>query len=458
MWQALQPILPVTARIDSRNHLELGGVDMINLVYKYGTPLYVFDEETLRRQCVSFVHEFWTRYPQLRVIYASKAFLNRNLLPILYAEGLGLDVASGGELAVAEAAKFPMELVYFHGNNKSRDELLQALKAKIGTVVVDNFHELNVLNEVATEQKLKQNILLRISPGVDSHTHAHTTTGITDSKFGFTLVNGQAEEAVRQATQASNLTLTGLHIHLGSPLFETAPYREGIEVTFDFAAQMRDRYGMKLLEFSPGGGFPIQYTTDNAPPPLSEYAAVITMAVTESAKRHRFDLPRLVIEPGRAIVGRAGVALYTVGAIKDIPGVRKYVSVDGGMGDNIRPAIYGSKYEAVVASKIEAREHEKITIAGKYCESGDVLIKDAELPVVKAGDVIALPASGAYCIPMSSTYNSNPRPPVVAVRNGTATLWARRETYADLVEREVIEASATNNSHGQPAKQVEQHR
>ncbi len=433
MFQSLLPIFPETAAVTPANHLSIGGIDAVDLAKQYGTPLYVFDERTLRDQCRRYKHEFSSRYPNVMVLYASKAFINRVLVRIVAEEGLGLDVVSGGELAIARLSEFPLDKVYFHGNNKAEAELRDALEWRVGRVVVDNFHELEMLDRLAGKTRRRQAVLLRISPGVDPHTHAHTTTGIVDSKFGFTFSNGDAEEAVKRAQAAKGLDLTGIHIHLGSPIFETGPYQEGIRVTLEWAAVMRDRYKLRLHEFSPGGGFPIQYTVDTPPPPLSDYAQAITGTVKEACRRLKFDLPKLIIEPGRSIVGRAGVALYTVGATKDIPGVRKYVSVDGGMGDNIRPAIYGSRYEAVVASRVEAQDREKVTIAGKYCESGDVLIKDIDLPKVQAGNLIAIPASGAYCIAMSSTYNANPRPAIVLVNNGKSRLMRRRETIEDLI-------------------------
>ena len=432
------PLFPETAQVSSKNHLVLGGVSALDLVAEFGSPLYVFDEATLRNQCSRFVQEFSSRYPDVGVSYASKAFLVRPMAPLLAEEGLGLDVVSGGEMAIARAAGFPPDRVYFHGNNKSPEELETALDWRIGRVVVDNFHELHLLNTLAGERKVQPDVLLRISPGVDPHTHHHTTTGTLDSKFGFAVADGQAEESVKQALGASNLRVVGLHMHLGSPIFEMEPFCQGVEVGLQFAAAMHDRHGLQLREFSPGGGFAIQYTVDTPPPPISAYAEAITGALKKGCPALGFELPRLVIEPGRAIVGRAGVALYSVGAAKDIPGVRKYVSVDGGMGDNIRPAIYGSRYEALVAGCVESDQAETVTIAGKYCESGDILIEDIPLPPVGPGDVIAIPASGAYCIPMASNYNASPQPAIVLVNDGEARLWRRRQTFDDLMQWDVL--------------------
>ncbi|MBI2908345.1 MAG: diaminopimelate decarboxylase [Chloroflexi bacterium] len=431
-------IFPETARVRDNGHLFLGGCDAVDLVDRFGTPLYVFDEATLRSQCAQFVGEFTLRHADTQVVYACKAFINRPLAQILHEEGLGLDVVSGGELAIARAAAFPVEKVYFHGNNKTPEELRFALDAGIGRFVVDNFLELERLEALAGEAGKKQDILLRLSPGVDPHTHQHTTTGIIDSKFGFTIATGQAETAVARAMSASHLNLVGLHVHLGSPIFETEPYQLAMRMTFQFAAQMREKLGLRMAEFSPGGGFAIQYTGDSPAPPVGAYAEAIVSALHEGSRAAGMPAPRLIVEPGRSIVGRAGVALYTVGATKEIPGVRKYVSVDGGMADNIRPAIYGSRYEAVLANRTGG-VGELVTIAGKFCESGDVLVRDVQLPELRTGDILAIPAAGAYCLSMASNYNASLKPPIVLVKDGNARLIRRRETYEDLMRCDVID-------------------
>ena len=308
-----------------------------------------------------------------------------------------------------------------------------ALGWGLGRVVVDNFHELHLLNDLAGKGGRAQDILIRVSPGVDPHTHSHTTTGILDSKFGIPIQEGLAEAAIKEALAAPNLNLLGLHFHLGSPIFELEPYRQAIDITMTFAAEMQDKHGFQLKELSPGGGFAIQYTADEPPPTVAEYASVITSAIMEHCKEPDMPPPRLVVEPGRAIVGQAGVAVYKVGSTKDVPGIRRFVSVDGGMGDNIRPAIYGSRYEAMVANKAGDPAQERVTIAGKFCESGDILVKDVDLPHAEAEDLIAIPASGAYCLSMASNYNVAPRPPIVLVKGGSARLIRRRETYQDLM-------------------------
>ena len=429
-------LFPVTAGVTPGGHLSIGGLDTVDLAAELGTPLYIYDEATLRGMCREFVGEFTSRYQKTTVAYASKAFINPALAMLAEEEGLGLDVVSGGELAVAMAVDFPMERVYFHGNNKTPDELRMALDAGIGRIVVDGLYELELLDELAAGAGRKQEIMLRLSPGVDPHTHAKTTTGILDSKFGISIDTGDAERAVRQALASKNLDLVGLHCHLGSPIFELEPYSIAIDAMLTFAAGFKSE-GLELREFSPGGGFAIGYVTSQLPPPIADYAEVITRTLKARSRDLGLGEPRLVIEPGRAIVGRAGVALYTVGAVKDIPTVRKYVSLDGGMGDNIRPAMYDAVYEAVVANRMTEQSDENVTLVGKFCESGDYLIRDIALPVMEQGDVVAIPSSGAYAPSMASNYNLNARPPIVLVNDGAFRMIRRRETYEDMMRADV---------------------
>ncbi len=432
-----QSVFPDTAQVNTEGQLVIGGSNTLDLASEFGTPVYILDEQTLRSRCRSFVSEFQKRHPATQVAYASKAYINPALARIFQEEGLGLDVVSGGEFAIARSVDFPLENVYFHGNNKTPEELSEAVEHGIGYVVVDNFHELNLLNSIAVAAGITQDVLIRVSPGVDPHTHVYTTTGILDSKFGFSIQTGHAANAVRQALAASNLNLRGLHFHLGSPIFELEPYALATEFVLRFAAQFREE-GLNLQDFSPGGGFAISYTRDQEPPEIAAYAETITATMKATCDELGMTTPRLIIEPGRSIIGPAGVALYRVGAIKEIPGVRKYVSVDGGMGDNIRPALYQATYEVVVANKINEPEAEKVTIAGKYCESGDLLASDVMLPELASGDLIAIPATGAYCPSMASNYNLNPRPPMVLVNNGQSRLIRRRESYQDMMHVDVV--------------------
>lgn len=431
-------LFPLTNDVDSHGHLYIGGCDCVKLAKKFGTPLYVFDEATFRSRCQEFKSEFTRRYTNTLIVYAAKAFLNRAIATILKEEDLGLDVVSGGELSVAQSVDFLKEKVHFNGNNKTADELKLALDWGIGRIVVDNLDELELLNSLARELGVRQSVLLRLNPGVDPHTHRHTTTGILDSKFGFPLTTGQAETAVAKAMAASNLELVGLHFHLGSPIPDIPPYQIAISLVLNFAREMKDKHGFHLAEFSPGGGFAVRYTVESQTPSIADYAEAITTKVTSLANELGLTRPKLIIEPGRAIAAQAGVALYTVGSIKEIPGVRKYIFVDGGMGDNIRPALYEARYEVLVANKVSDDELTKVTIAGKYCESGDILARDVSLAPVSAGDIIAMPVSGAYAIPMSSNYNMVPRPAIVMVKDGKARLIRKRESYKDLMRLDSI--------------------
>jgi diaminopimelate decarboxylase len=426
-------LFPLTAEVNGEGHLAIGGCDSVALAGEFGTPLYVFDEHTLRRRCAEFKEEFGGRYPDISVIYAAKAFINRAMALLLKEEGLGLDVVSGGELGIARSADFPMDRVYFHGNNKSAEELGMALRWGVGRVVVDNFNELEMLAGLAGEKGA--DILLRLTPGIDPHTHRYVTTGIVDSKFGFT--PSTWGEAVARAMAAPGLKLVGLHFHLGSGIFETDPYKKAIGVVLEFAADMKRKHGFELGELDIGGGFGVGYTVDEAPPPVAAFAEVIAAEIGSWCRRLALSSPRLVIEPGRAIVAQAGVALYRVGAVKEIPGVRSYVSVDGGMGDNIRPALYGSRHEALVADRASAETANEVTVAGRFCESGDILVEDITLPPVAAGDILAVADGGAYCLPMASNYNASFRPAVVMVREGRARLIRRRETLEDLTRCDV---------------------
>jgi diaminopimelate decarboxylase len=436
---ALSSIFPRTADVTADGHLAIGGCDAVDLAHDFGTPLYVFDEEELRATCREYREAFESRYERSHIAYAAKAYIGRWLAALIAEEGLGMDVVSGGELAVAIAAGFPVERVHFHGNNKPAQELREALQANIGRIVIDNFHELALLDDVAGTLGMRQRVLLRVSPNVDPHTHAKTTTGTLDVKFGIPIEGGQAEEAVVQTLARPNLEVMGLHCHLGSPIFELEPYELANDIMIAFAKKMRDRHGLELREYSPGGGFAAQYLRDRPAPSPDEYAEAVVGSLRAALEREELPEPELTVEPGRSLVARAGVALYTIGARKAIPGVRTYVSVDGGMADNIRPAMYDSRYEALVANRATEPPAEKVTIAGKYCESGDVLIRDVELPKLWAGDVLALPASGAYCLAMASNYNLSLRPPVVLVRDGRARLVRRRETYEDLMRADVEE-------------------
>lgn len=409
----------------------------MDLVHEFGTPLYVYDEATLRNNAEAYITAFQHRYQGTKIVYACKAFINQGLARLLAGYGLGFDVVSGGEIAVLRAAEVDPETVYFHGNNKTPQELREAIDWGVGTIVVDSFYELELLDNLAGMAARKQAVLIRVSPNVDAHTHHHTTTGVLDSKFGFPMITGQAQDAIRLAQAAPNVELKGLHFHLGSPLFTLQPYREAIRLVMEFASQMRE-FGLELSQISPGGGFAVAYTETDNPPSSEDYADAIVDTLIQSCRDLNMQQPELIIEPGRAITGRAGVALYTVGSIKEIPEVRTFLSVDGGMGDNIRPALYGSTYEALVVNHVTQPTTSTATIVGKYCESGDILVHDAQVPPCVAGDVIGVPVVGAYSPSMASTYNLNGRPAIVLVGDGVAKLIRRRESYTDLMQADIV--------------------
>jgi diaminopimelate decarboxylase len=431
-------LFPSTAKI-SKNRLTIGGCDTVALAKEFGTPLYIFDEADLRGRCSEYRRAFKERYPESTISYACKAYINKALAQIFNEESLSLDAATDGEIAIAREAGFPMRRVYFNGNNKTRGELEAAVGWGVKYIIVDNFHELSLLADVAKAAKVQQDILLRLSPGIDPHTHAYLATGKADSKFGF-LMN-QAGEAVETAMASKWLNLVGLHFHIGSQLFKLTPYLKSIKIVVDFAAKMKRDLGFEMEMLVTGGGLGVAYLSDNEPPSVIEFAETITSNVIKRCKAAKLETPHLVIEPGRSIIGQAGVALYTVGAIKNIEGVRKYVLVDGGMSDNIRPSLYGAKYEAMIANKASESERAKtetVTIGGKYCESGDILIKDIDMPGIQPGDLIAVPCCGAYCLSMASNYNAALKPPIVLVKSGNAKLIRRRETYKDLTKCDVI--------------------
>ncbi len=432
------PLFPKDTGINATGHLTIGGCDVYDLAKEYGTPLYVYDEGMLRHQCREFVERFSSRYPDTRVCYAAKAFLNKAMAKLVMDQGLGLDVVSIGEFAIAQSVGFPPERIYFHGNNKLPAELAQALDWGIGRIVVDSVHELRLLDSLARQRGKRQDILLRLTPNVDPHTHQFTTTGVLDSKFGLPISTGQAEEALEEAMTLEGINPLGLHFHLGSPIPETEPYEVALRVILEFARDMKHKYDFDMVELSIGGGFPVAYTVGETPPQPGVYADAIIRTMSNLLLKQSLMPPRLTIEPGRAIVARAGVALYTVGALKEVPGVRKFVCVDGGMSDNIRPPLYGAKYEALVANRPAEPDVSTVTIAGKLCESGDILVKDIQLPRVVPGDVIAIPVCGAYCVPMASNYNAVPRPAIVFVDKGRARVVRRRETHEDLVRLDAI--------------------
>ncbi|MPM60355.1 Diaminopimelate decarboxylase [bioreactor metagenome] len=427
-----------TMKVNTAGHLEIGGCDATDLAREFGTPLYVMDETEIRKNCRRYVDSFKKYYPSSEVIYASKVFLTAAMCKLIEEEDIGLDVVSGGEIYTALSVGFPADRMYFHGNNKTCSELEMALDARLGRIIVDNFTELDLLNHLAKEKKVRQKILLRVSPGIDAHTHHYIKTGMIDSKFGMSIANGQALLGIEKALSMNNLELKGVHCHIGSQIFDLDSYKEASVTMMAFINEIKAKTGFICEELNLGGGLGIYYSEDDNPQQIEHLVEVITKTIKKLAAQYEISLPKIIVEPGRSIVGEAGTTLYTIGSIKDIPGVRKYVAVDGGMTDNPRPALYQAQYEAAIANKMDIALEEVVSIAGKCCESGDMLIWDINLPPVETGDILAVSSTGAYNYSMASNYNRNLKPAVIFVSNGTADIIVKRETYQDLVSNDVL--------------------
>jgi diaminopimelate decarboxylase len=429
----LARVLPATARVNGRGHLEVGGCDLVELARSHGTPLYVYDEATVRDRCRAFTSAMGDRG---EVLYSAKAFASPGFLRVVASEGLGLDVVSAGELSLALAAGYRGDRLYLLGNNKSPEDVAAAWECG-ATLVLDGFHDFDLLRRVIPAGR-RIRCQVRVSPGVRPDTHRFIATGQLDSKFGFSVESGAARAGVEQALSHDRVRLTGLHFHIGSQILDLAPYVTAMEIVLDLMVELRRDLGFEPERLSAGGGLGIAYTRDDEPPSPGRFVETVWAALEGGAGRRRLRVPRLAVEPGRAIAGPAGVALYTVGSIKEIPGVRTYVAVDGGMGDNLRPRLYGARYEALLASDPQGEPGGPVTIAGKYCESTDVLVADVRLPRPSPGDVVCIPAAGAYCLAMASNYNGVPRPAAVMVDRGRARVIRRRETLQDLLAVEVL--------------------
>ncbi len=432
----LGAVLPQTAEVKN-DHLFIGGVDMVELAAREGTALYVFDEADLRDRMQQYQRAFTSRYENASVLYASKAFCNKEVLRIANEEGMCLDVSGGGELACAQAVGFPMERVVMHGNNKTPQELEEAMAAGVGRIVLDSRIELSRVDEIAGRMGKVQDVMMRITPGVEADTHEYIRTGCEDSKFGFTLKNDFAFNCVGDVLAAKNLRLTGFHCHIGSQIFALTSFREAVQVMMEFVARVKETYRFEAQELDMGGGLGIAYTADDRPSSIDEFAECTVSAVRDFCAHYQLALPRILVEPGRSLVANAGVTLYTVGILKTLPGIRKYVAVDGGMSDNIRTALYHAAYEPTIANKAGQMRTEIVTLCGKHCESGDVVVVDMPLQHPEVGDIVCVFATGAYCYTMSSTYNGQPRPAIVFVKDGVARTVTRRETYADLLARDL---------------------
>jgi diaminopimelate decarboxylase len=427
----LRSILPTTAARSSDGHLVVGGCDVVKLVERFGTPLMVMDRTTIESNAAKVIAEVTDAS---RVLYAGKSFLCVAMCQLVDSLGMGLDVCTGGELETALRADFPGDRILFHGNNKSADELEAARAAGVGRIVVDSFDEIQRL----TGAEMSAKLLVRITPGVEAQTHQYVRTGQEDSKFGFSLTDGVALDAVRRAIEVPGCTFAGLHAHIGSQIFDLGGFDLAIKRISDFAAIVLDELGTETTEINMGGGFGIQYVEWEDPLPLQEVARGIVQDVKKEFKKRSLAEPEVFLEPGRSIAGPAGLTVYTVGTVKERVGARKFASVDGGMSDNVRPALYGSSHEALLANRVDAKDDGAISIAGKHCESGDVIIHDAKLPAnLSVGDLVCVTATGAYNYSMASNYNRTPRPPVILVADGNATEIVRRESIEDVLQLDI---------------------
>ncbi len=431
-----------TLKANAEGHLEIGGCDSLGLAEKFGTPLYVFDEDYIRLMMRTYKNTIISEYGgNGQVLYASKAFSCLAVYAIAKQENIGCDVVSGGELFTALQAGFDAKNIYVHGNNKTYEELCEAVDAEVGGIVIDSYREADLLEEICQKRGKKQDVLIRINPGVEAHTHAFVQTARTDSKFGFSISDGSAAEYVGHVLSKKNIKLRGFHCHIGSQIFEKKSFVLAAEKMLGFIAEVRDRFGFEADVLNVGGGFGVWYTDDDPEYTSEDYAAylkALIKAVCDKCEELNLRRPYLLIEPGRSIVGEAGVTLYTVGSVKDIPGIRKYVAIDGGMFENPRYSLYQSKYTAIKASDVNAPCTQKVSIAGKCCESGDLIGVDMPLPEVESGDIIAVLTTGAYHYSMASNYNRNLVPASVLVKDGKADIIIKRQTYPDLIRNDVI--------------------
>ena len=423
---------------NERGHLTIGSYDTVELAKKYGTPLYAYDENEIRRNLNEFKKSIDDEYNgNGLVVYASKAFCCKEMMRICMQEGVGVDVVSGGELYTALSVDFPAENIVFHGNNKTYEELTMAVENNVGRVIVDNLTELETLNQIAKDKGVTIGIMLRIKPGIDAHTHSFIKTGQIDSKFGFALETGEALDAIKESIAMSNVELRGLHCHIGSQIFDLDPFELAATVMLDLFKQVKDETGYELKELNLGGGFGIKYLKSDRPRAYSDYMRKVSNAVNSYSKELGLECPFILIEPGRSVVGAAGITLYTVGCVKDIPDVRTYVSIDGGMGDNPRYALYQSAYEVICANKAGEKRDWTVTVAGKCCESGDLIQEWTRVQPLEPGDILAVLSTGAYNYSMASNYNRIPRLPVIFVKNGKAREVIKRETYDQLIECDI---------------------
>ena len=438
-----QNLKPITTRINQARNLEIGGCDLVELAEKYGTPLYVLDEMTIRSICHDYKKAFET-YPKVNMMFASKALCTMATSKILASEGFGFDVVSAGEIYTVYKAGVDMSKVLFNGNNKSFDELTLAIELGVGRISVDNFFELELLNEIAKSHNKIVDILLRITPGIECHTHEYIQTGHLDSKFGFDLT--QIDEAVELIlNDYKNLKLHGLHAHIGSQIFETSIYGDEIEILIKEIARLDQKFGLKLDEINVGGGLGVKYTENDCPPSTYTIADIIINRLNDSIKKYNIETPSLFIEPGRSVISTSGVTLYTLGSSKQVPKGKKYFAIDGGMSDNPRPSMYQAEYYAEIANKPDFECANTVTIAGRFCESGDILIKDIKLPELEEGDILCVYNTGAYNYSMASNYNRVQKSAMVLVNNSQFDIIINRETLDDIISHDVIPGRLKND-------------
>lgn len=425
--------------INSEGHLVIGGCDATHLAEEYSTPLYVFDEDRIRNNMRLYrdsVDKFYDG--KGRILYASKAFSTKYMYKLAKEENLGVDVVSGGELYTAISAGFDTEKIVFHGNNKSYDEIKMAIDSGVGRIVVDGEGEIEKIDSISREKNVTTNILIRVKPGVDAHTHEFISTGHIDCKFGFSIENGEAKDFLKKAKEFKNVCIKGLHCHIGSQIFLLDPFRHTAKIMMEFYKMARDEFSLELGELNLGGGFGIKYVEGDTPLSYPDYIEAVSEVVKGYCKDNNMEVPFIYMEPGRSIVGDAGTTLYTVGTIKDIKNVRKYVSIDGGIGDNPRYILYDAEYDAIIANRANEDATETVTICGKCCESGDIIIKDCHLPKADSGDILAVMSTGAYNYSMASNYNRIPRPCAIMVSKGKSKVIIKRETYEDLIRNDLV--------------------
>ena len=430
-----------TMDIDEEGVLNIGDIDVKKLISEYGSPLIVLDEKEIRDNINQYLEGLSSYNADYKVLYASKAFANRTLYRIFHEKGISLDVVSGGELYTALEADFPAEEIYFHGNNKLPSEIEMALDNNIGGFFVDNFQEAELLNKLASNKNKKVEVMIRLTPGIAAHTHDFMVTGTVDSKFGVGIDNGDAEKLLELiVNKYDNLKFKGIQAHIGSQIYEQQGFMKLIEIMFEFMDEMKRKMGIEMEKLDLGGGLGIPHTEDDPIIPIKKYIKEMVEKVQKEAKKYDYPLPELMVEPGRSIIGTAGTTLYKIGMIKDIKDIKKYITIDGGMADNIRPSLYGAEYDAYLANKCNCERDEEVTIAGKCCETGDILIEDLKLPEVESGDILAVTCTGAYTYALSSNYNGIPRPAIVLVNDGESNLIVKRENYKDLLKHDLIPA------------------